>query len=118
MASVRPRRIGPLVDELRKLAPAQDSFIFGDGDEPIDERNVLREQLRPALRSLGLPVGTGWHCFRRLHASLLQQAGASGIETSKLVGHVAVSTTADYTIIGQAREAELVTRVCERLLLG
>jgi len=78
----------------------------------------LREKLRPALRSLGLPVGTGWHCFRRLHASLLQQAGASSIEAIKLVGHVAITTTADYTIVGQAREAELVGSVCERLLLA
>ncbi len=115
-ASSRPRWIGPLVDELRGLMPAQDGFIFG-GEQPIDERNELREKLRPALRNIGLPVGTGWHCFRRLHASLLQQAGASSIETSKLVGHVAVSTTADYTIVGQAREAELIGGVCERLLL-
>jgi hypothetical protein len=28
-------------------------------------------------RKIGLPVDTGGHCFRRLHASLLQQAGAS-----------------------------------------
>lgn len=41
-------------------------------------------------------------------ASLLQQAGASSIETSKLVGHVAIATTADYTIVGHAREAELM----------
>jgi len=46
----------------------------------------------------------------------LGKAGASSIETSKLVGHVAINTTADYTIIGQAREAELVDSVCERLL--
>jgi hypothetical protein len=38
--------------------------------------------------------------------------------TSKLVGHVAIATTADYTLIGQAREAELVSGVCERLLLA
>jgi len=116
-ASLRPRRIGPLMDELRRLMPAQDGFIFG-GEQPIDERNELREKLRPALRRLGLPVGTGWHCFRRLHASLLQQSGASSIETSKLVGHVATSTTADYTIVGAAREAELIGGVCERLLLA
>jgi len=84
----------------------------------MDERSVLRDQLRPALRNIGPPVGTGWHCFRRLHASLLQQAGATSIETSKLVGHVAITTTADYTIVGQAREAELGGSVCERLLLA
>jgi hypothetical protein len=102
---------------MQRIQPERDCFIFG-GAEPMDERGVLREQLRPALRNIGFPVGTGWHCFRRLHASLLQQAGASSIETSKQVGHVAIATTADYTIIGQAREAELVGSVCERLLLA
>jgi hypothetical protein len=96
--------------------PAQGRFIFGGN--PSTNGTSYAKSLRPLLRSLGLPVGTGWHCFRRLHASLLQQAGASSIETSKLVGHVAVSTTADYTIVGQAREAELVNSVCERLLLA
>jgi hypothetical protein len=102
--------------QLGELKPAQDGFIFG-GEQLIDERNELREKLRPALRNIGLPVGTGWHCFRRLHASLLRQVGASSIETSKLVGHVAIATTADHTVVGHAREAELVGVVCERLLL-
>jgi len=102
--------------QLGELKPAQDGFIFR-GEQPIDERNELLEKLRPALRNIGLPVGTGWHCFRRLHASLLQQAGASSIEASKLVGHVAIATTADHTVVGHAREAELVGGVCARLLL-
>jgi integrase len=55
-ASLRPRWIGPLAEELRALAPAQDTFILG-GVAPIDEGNVLREKLRPALRSLGVPIG-------------------------------------------------------------
>jgi integrase len=115
LASLRPRRIGPLVDELRELMPAQDGFIFG-GEQPIDERNELREKLRPALRGLGLPVGTGWHMFRRLHVSLLQASGASPIESGKLVGHTTMAMTANYTVIGAAREAELVNGVCQRLL--
>lgn len=105
------------MDDLRKAQPDHDCFIFGQR-QPLDERNCLRETLRPVLREVGLPVGTGWHCFRRLHASLLQQSGASSIEASKLVGHVAIGTTADYTIIGRAREVALVSGVCERLALS
>jgi len=52
VASVRPRWIGPLLEELRRLRPERDCFIFG-GEEPMDERSVLRDQLRPALRNIG-----------------------------------------------------------------
>lgn len=117
-ASLRPRWIGPLIADLRQRQGKQDAHIFAGSDgQPIDERETLRSKLRPALRSLGFPTGTGWHCFRRLHCTLLQQAGASGLEAAKLVGHVNTSMTEHYTIVVPAREAELVTGV-QRLLLA
>jgi integrase len=117
-ASLRPRWIGPVVSDLRQRQGEPESYIFADSDgQPIDERETLRANLRPALRALGLPVGTGWHCFRRLHVSLLQQAGASGLETAKLVGHVNTAVTEKYTFVPSAREAELVAGV-QRLLLA
>jgi integrase len=117
-ASLRPRWIGPVVSDLRERQNAQEDYIFAGCDgQPLDERETLRTKLRPALRSLGLPVGTGWHCFRRLHYSLLQQVGASGLEAAKLVGHVSTAVTEKYTIVHPTREAELVAGV-QRLLLG
>jgi integrase len=117
-ASLRPRWIGPVVSDLRQRQGAHDAYIFAGCDgQPIDERETLRTTLRPTLRSLGLPVGTGWHCFRRLHVSLLQQAGASGLETAKLVGHVNTAVTERYTFVAPTREAELVAGV-QRLLLA
>ncbi len=104
VASARPRWIGPLVTALQIWRPENDGYIFG-GAQPIDERGVLREQLRPVLRKLGLPVGSGWHTFRRLHTSLLQASGASPIESGKLVGHTTMAMTANYTVIGAARES-------------
>jgi hypothetical protein len=55
--------------------------------------------------------------LRRLHCSLLQQAGASGLEAAKLVGHVNTAVTEKYTFVPSAREAELVAGV-QRLLLA
>ncbi len=114
-ASARPRWIGPLVTALQIWRPEHDCYIFG-GAQPIDERGVLRSQLRPVLRKLGLPVGSGWHMMRRLHTSLLQAAGASPIESGKLVGHVSQVMTANYTVVSAARESELVNGVAQRLL--
>jgi integrase len=117
-ASLRPRWIGPVIADLRQRQGGPDSYVFaGPDSQPIDERETLRSKLRPALRFLGLPVGTGWHCFRRLHCSALQQAGASGLEAAKLVGHVSTAVTEKYTFVPSAREAELVAGV-QRLLLA
>jgi integrase len=117
-ASLRPRWIGPVVSDLRQRQGGQDDHIFaGSHGQPLDERETLRTKLRPALRSLGLPVGTGWHVFRRLHCSALQQVGASGLEAAKLVGHVSTAVTEKYTFAHPTREAELVAGV-HRLLLA
>lgn len=115
VASARPRWIRPLMSDLQIWRPEQDCYIFG-GQQPVDERSVLQYRVRPVLRRLGMPVGSGWHTFRRLHTSLLQASGASPIESGKLVGHVSQAMTANYTVISTARESELVNGVCQRLL--
>ena len=111
-ASVRPRWIGPIADALRMRRPESDGYIFSiEGDE----RSVLRKHLRPVLRRLGLPVGCGWHAFRRLHTSLLQAVGGSGLEVSRLVGHTDQAMTARYTVLSPGRETELVSGVYRQL---
>lgn len=112
-ASVRPRWIGPIADALRMRRPSgeADGYIFEIGDE----RSVLRKHLRPVLRRLGLPEGSGWHTFRRLHTSLLQAVGGSSLEVSRLVGHTDQATTARYTVLSPGREVELVGGVYRQL---
>lgn len=118
-ASRRPHWLGPIVGELAQLQPAGDGYVFGDSDgQPLDERHALLTKLRPQLRRLGLPKGNGWHVFRRLHVSLLQQAGASALETMKLVGHTSLAVSERYVVVEQAREVALVSGVCQRLALG
>lgn len=126
-ASLRTHWLGTLAPELAELRPdgsklpqaasGGDGYVFGDGETPLDERHALLTKLRPHLRSLGLPRGNGWHVFRRLHVSLLQQAGASVLETMKLVGHTSFAVSERYVVVEQAREVALVSGVCERLQL-
>jgi integrase len=110
-ASKRVRWIGGLAQQLLSARNGDgDGFIFGDGDHPIDEKNLLRRRLRPVLKSLGLYTpGAGWHAFRRWHITMLQSiAGASSIEASKLNGHTTVIVTANYTLVAPDREKQLV----------
>lgn len=66
----RTRELGPLAEEFQSRYPGphkQDVFVFlgDDGVNPLDERDVLRYELRPALKRLGLYfTGFGWHQFR------------------------------------------------------
>ena len=54
-AAKRTRWIGGLAQELLQLRNQdQDGFIFGEGDHPINEKNLIRRRLRPVLRRLGL----------------------------------------------------------------
>lgn len=118
-ASRRPHWVGsPILRELAQLQPTDDGYVFaGEDGDPLDERHALLTKLRPQLRRLGLPLGNGWHTFRRLHVTLLQQAGATGLETMRMVGHTSLAVCERYVVVEQAREAALVNGVCERLLL-
>ncbi len=117
-ASKRTRWIGGLAQQLVQLRTEdQDGFIFGEGDHPIDEKNLLRRRLRPVLRRLGFySAGMGWHSFRRWHITALQAiGGASSIEASKLNGHTTVVMTGDYTLVSPERERKLVTGLSRKL---
>lgn len=118
-AAKRTRWIGGLAPQLGQLrTDDQDGFIFGEGDHPIDEKNLLRRRLRPVLRRLGLySAGMGWHSFRRWHITALQSiGGASSIEASKLNGHTTVVMTGNYTLVSPERERKLVSGLSRKLL--
>lgn len=87
-------------------------FIFDRGDGlPHDDRELAKDQLRPTLKSLGFWVaGLGWHSFRRKAATELQRAGASSIETARVLGQAKVDVTAEYTVLGAERMEEIAKR--------
>ena len=110
-AAKRTRWIGGLAPQLGQLrTDDQDGFIFGEGDHPIDEKNLLRRRLRPVLRRLGLySAGMGWHASDGGTLPCCNPSrGASSIEASKLNGHTTVIVTADYTLVAPDREKQLV----------
>lgn len=112
-ASARTRQLGPVVDEVARFFPVRvpDRFVFvgDDGHVPPDERDLLRFELRPILKKLGLYYrGFGWHAFRRQNITWRQQVGATAYEAQKSAGHTRPSTTYDYTLVDVNREKDQV----------
>jgi integrase len=112
-AARRTRQIGPLAVEfrLRKSSCPQKSdnstgFIFQADGVPVDERDILRFELRPILKRLGLYYpGFGWHAFRRQNVTWRQTVGgANPFEAQKAAGHTRLDTTMLYSLRDADRE--------------
>jgi integrase len=79
----RSNRVIPIGDEassvLRALCDApikpEDLVFATQQGQPLSRHNVLRRQLRPACKKLGLH-GITWHSLRHSHATLLDSVGA------------------------------------------
>ena len=121
-ASKRTRALGPLADELVRrhssIKCSQDWLFIGDANNPPDERDILRYELRPALKRLGIYApGMGWHALRRMHVSMLQSAaGATPIEAQKAAGHTSLDLTLLYSLTDRERDAQQVARLGEHLI--
>jgi len=122
-ASKRTKKLGPLVSDFARLYPGphkREQYIFlgDDGLTPPDERDILRYELRPALKRVKLWfAGFGWHQFRRIQITLKQSVGGSTLlEAQKGAGHSRVDTTMAYTLIDANRDEEQVTRLYNWLM--
>lgn len=120
-AARRVRSLGPLIEQLRELAPAaedrQSEFVFaGHFGTPPDDRNLNQHMLRPVAKALGIYYeGFGFHAFRRLNITWRQEAGATPIEAMKAAGHARPTMTAHYTLIDDGRDAEQAAAIHGRL---
>lgn len=127
-ASRRVRQIGPLVGEFRlrlsctKKSGNSAGFVFlgDDGVNPVDEREILRWELRPVLKRLGLYYpGFGWHAFRRANVSWRQTVGgATPFEAQKAAGHTRLDMTMLYSLTDVERERGQVQAIMDKLMGG
>ena len=123
--SVRSRRalpLGCLTEVLRQHRPADataDDYVFHKDGEPLDDRAILRDHIRPAAKRLGCYFeGFGWHSFRRQNLTLIQEEGATVFEAQAQAGHSRPMMTSEYTLVGLDRREQAVRRVQERLLVS
>ena len=118
--SKRSLPLGCLTGVLRQHKPpnaSPDDYVFHKDGEPLDDRAILRDCIRPAAQQLGFHFeGFGWHSFRRQNLTLIQEEGATAFEAQAQAGHSRPMMTSEYTIVGLKRREQAVRRVQERLL--
>jgi integrase len=121
--SERSRRfvpLGVLLEEYRRWKTTEatpDDYVFQRNGKPMDDRKLLRNELRPAAKRLGIHFpGFGWHTFRRQNITLIQEEGATPFEAQAQAGHSKPSMTSAYTLVGLDRREAAVRKVQLRLL--
>jgi len=84
----------------------------------LNDTNLLRRQLKPAARQIGVPW-VSWHTFRRTHATLLQLAGGSAKDAQAQLGHSQITTTLGiYTIPIPAHQRAAVEKLSQLVTNG
>ncbi len=113
--------LGELVEAYCALKPAgasADHYLFHERARPLDDRQLLQKVLRPVAEELGIYFpGFGWHTFRRMHLTLVQEAGATTFEAMAQAGHSRPSMTREYTIIGLDRRERAVRQMQRQLFV-
>ena len=109
-----------LVEEYRRRKEAgasPEDYVFHRNGEPMDDRQLLRNVLRPTAKRLGIYFpGFGWHTFRRQNITMIQEEGATPFEAQAQAGHSKPAMTSAYTLVGLDRREAAVRRVQLRLL--
>lgn len=92
--SERSRRflsLGLLLEDYRSWKPAAagpDDYVFQRDGNPMDDRRLLRKELRPVAKRLGSHFpGFGWHTFRRQNITLIQEEATTPFEAQAQAGH-------------------------------
>lgn len=112
--------LGVLLEDYRSWKPGTagpDDYVFHRAGKPMDDRQLLRNELRPAAKRLDIHFpGFGWHTFRRQNLTLIQEEGASPFEAQAQAGHSKPVMTSAYTLVGLDRREKAVRKVQLRLL--
>jgi integrase len=115
--SKRPLPLGYLVKEFRELRSKADAerqklggheyVFYKEGGKPLDDRDVLRDIIRPPAERLDLYFeGFGWHSFRRQNITLMQEEGATTFEAMEQAGHTRSTMTSHYTMVALTRREQ------------
>lgn len=112
--SRRPVPLHPIVIEAlerwrkESLYASEADFVFPsiekNGTQPISPETILRRQIRPALKKLGITKRVGFHTFRHTLGTLLRQRGIDIKTAQELLRHANPRITME--IYQQAVSAE------------
>lgn len=91
-----------VVDELKQWREAslyklEDDFVFPsvlkNGKQAISPDSILKREIRPALKRIGVTKRVGFHTFRHTLATLLSSLGVNVKTTQELLRHANPSIT-------------------------
>jgi integrase len=120
ISSERGLSLGTLDEAFRRLKPLDakpGDHVFGEGGEPLDDRDILKNYLRPAAERLGFYfLGFGWHSFRRQNLTRIRGEGPSEVETQVQAGHSRLDMTREYIILTEKKRVGAVKRLQKKLL--
>jgi integrase len=107
------------VFKARKRQDAQpDALVFATRDgKPLDRRNLLRRDLQPACKALGLPR-ISWHTLRHSNATFLDTVGAPLGTVQALLGHATPEITRSVYLHAVPEDLRRAVEKLEELLFG
>lgn len=112
--------LGVLLGDFRHHRPVsakEDDYVLQRNGQPMDDRQLLRNILRPTAKRLGFDFpGFGWHTFRRQNITMIQEEGATPFEAQAQAGHSKPMMASIYTMVGLERREIAVRKVQFRLL--
>ena len=85
-----------VIDELKQwreasLYKSEDDFVFPsvlkNGEQAISPDSILKREIRPALKRIGVTKRVGFHTFRHTLATLLGSLGVNVKTTQELLRH-------------------------------
>jgi len=91
-------------------------FATRDG-KPLDRRNLLRRDLQPVCKALGLPP-TSWHTLRHSNATFLDAVGAPLGTVQALLGHATPEITRSVYLHAVPEDQRRAVEKLEELLFG
>jgi Site-specific recombinase XerD len=109
------------VDALRGIQgrsrfTADDDLVFCSGKgTPLNENNLMRRQIKPAAKVLGMPW-LSWHVFRHSHATFGEAVGMALSDRQAQMGHGDVRMTMHYTHSDMQRRRVGIERMSTRLM--
>ena len=88
-----PEPLALALESLYRSSQKPNGLVFPTRTgNPHNDSNLLNRYLKPAGKRIGAPW-LSWHSFRRTHATLLSQAGASPRDAQAQLGHADIGTT-------------------------
>ncbi len=83
--------------------------VFSWHGAAIVDNTLLADYLTPIMERLGIKFpGFGWHTFRRLHLTILNERGLSMADLQRQAGHADVRTTMRYIAENISRRKDAV----------